>query len=193
MRKEEKFNLLDAVITATEMSEKEVEVYFNTRKGIVQSIFPIAYKQGNNFEILPHLVCERKEEIWGFEIIPGVILAKHCDTINSVKPDEWNISESFAKSCTMDGKQGKLPSKEVLKKNWSVELVTKIRKMDEFLCDYGVNAEKRSSEKPWFTGVLWCSGVSDVNNPYYFVMENGCEHCGAKPSYQIGNRLVVSF
>lgn len=193
MKKEEKFKLLDAVIVATEMTEKEVEVYFQSRKGIVQSIFPIAYKRENNFEILPYLDYARKKEVWGFEIMPGVILAKRCDTVDGVKADEWIISKNFAEKCTMAGKQGKLPSKELLKQNWSIELITNIRKMDEFLCEYDVNAEQRSSEKLWFTGVLWCSDVSRGSNPYYFIMENGTARCSVEPKYSIGNRLVVSF
>ena len=74
METKEKIQKLDSVIETSKMTEEELTLWWTLRQP--HPAFKIAYKKGDNIEILPELILERKDEIWGFEIIPGVILAK---------------------------------------------------------------------------------------------------------------------
>ena len=79
----------------------------------IKSLFPIVYQRGYLFEILPELDLTRKDEVWGYEIMPGIILAKKCGYAT------WDNVRLFAEDCVLNGKWGKLPSKEVLEQGWN--------------------------------------------------------------------------
>ncbi len=196
MKTNEKFAMLNAVVIAAEMNEKEIREWFEARQttskpkstGGIKSIFPIVYKKGNDFEILPELDLARKDEVWGYEIVPGIVLAKKCGADNNVKSTTWGNVKGFAERCRLNGKQGKLPSKNVLKQNWSQELRENIQKMDDFLCDNGIDAEEE------YVGCLWCSKVVyDGDNVEYFLLDNGYDYWHIKDFDNRNDRVAVAF
>ena len=201
MNTNEKFAKFDALVVETGISEDELTQWFDARKtsavasdviatsstGGIKSIFPIAYKKGNEFEILPELILERKDEVWGYEIMPNVILAKKCGADGNVENTNWYNADAFAKNCVLIGKQGHLPSKEVLKHHWNMELSNKILAMDWFLLKRGINAENR------LVGSIWCSEVSSTDEGSYYNLYHGSSGWYIKTDIGIYDRLAVAF
>ncbi len=201
MNTSEKFAKLDALVVETGISEEELNQWFEVRKtsavasdvistsstGGIKSIFPIAYKKGNEFEILPELILERKDEVWGYEIMPNVILAKKCGADGNVENTNWYNAKAFAKKCVLMGKQGDLPFKEVLDRNWSAELKNKIKEMDKFLSENNIDAERKR------IGIIWCPDIDFHGNALYFILADGYNNWSNKSHISIYDRLAVEF
>lgn len=199
MKTTEKFAVLDAVIAATGMTEGELNLWLQKRQStpdptptptstdVIKSILPVVYKKGNEFEILPHLDLNRKDDVWGYELFPGAVLAKKCGADGNVESTTWSNCKAFAKKVTLNGKAGALPSKEVLKKHWSEELRNRLKAMDKFLLENGVAAE------PEYYGVPWCSEVLDSDRAFFFLLENGDDGWNDKLYTDDCDRLVVAF
>ena len=158
-----------------------------TSSGGIKLIFPIAYKKGNEFEILPEFIPERKDEIWGYEIMPNIILAKKCSADGDVKNTSWYNAKAFAEECILDGKQGHLPSVKVLQQNRNAELRDKIQLMDKFLYENGIDAETK------YLGAIWCSEVNDYNYASYFVLKSDNDFKINKAAFSRESRLSVAF
>lgn len=189
--------ILDALISAG-MKEEEVATWLQSRQsttsGIIQSTLPVVYKNGTNFEVLPHLDLSRKAEVWGFEIIPGIVLAKKCGTDGNVESITRNNFKVFAEKHKLNGKSGSLPSQWVLRMNWSIELSHKIQAMDEFLCNNGVDAESRSAEDINYVGFPWCYESGDIDaEAYYFNLRKGYGSLNDMLIPDGCNRLAVTF
>ena len=202
MNLNEKFEKLNAFVVSLKMNEEEIEKWFQSRRNSssgdskstsrsegIKSIFPIVYKKGNDFEILPELDLARKDEVWGYEIMPGIVLARKCGCDNNVESTTWYEVKSFAESCRLNGKQGKLLSTEVLlfKQIWSRELRENIQKMDAFLCKNGIDAENDC------VGIFWCSDVYDRNTASTFSLDTGDAHLCSKTHTRSYDRVVVAF
>ena len=202
MKTTEKFAVLNSVIAATEMTEEEIATWFHSRQtsqvattssGGIKLIFPIAYKKGNEFEILPEFIPERKDEIWGYEIMPNIILAKKCSADGNVENTSWYNAKAFAEKCILNGKNGHLPSTEVIKQNWNVGLRNKIQKMDKFLYENGIDAETRSDKTDVYTGVIWSSEVYNNTGAYSFNLGTGASLWYYKNCFCDSDRLTISF
>lgn len=189
MKTKEKFAALNEVIVATEMTEEELYQWFQSRRTSpvttddlygIDTIFPIVYKKRNEFEVLPKLILEREDEIWGYEIMPNLILAKKCDGVT------WNDAKAFAEKCVLNGKQGHLPSKEITPFLNDLKLRALIHAMDEFLCQFKIDAENYS------VGAIWCSEVSDLC-ALIFSIFNGSSENAHKGYAGKTNRIAVSF
>lgn len=185
--------ILDALASAG-MKISEVEAWLKSQNNSsVKSLFPIVYKVGNNFEVLPELIPSRKGEVWGYELLPGIFLAKKCGVDGNVESTTWDNCKAFAKKMSLNGKSGSLPSKEILKKNWSEELRNKIRAMDRFLCENAVDAESRSADDIDYCGIPWCSEVDGYSHACYFYLIDGDGHWGNESSTHSYDRVVVAF
>lgn len=200
MKTTEKFAVLNSVIAATEMTEEEIAIWFQSRQALnattdgsstssggIKLIFPIAYKKGNEFEILPEFIPERKDEIWGYEIMPNIILAKKCSADGNVENTSWYNAKAFAEKCILNGKHGNLPSKKVLKQKWNVELGDKIQIMNKFLCKNGIDAETE------YVGAIWCSEVKGNTVACCFTLDYGFGCWGHKTTVDSSVSLSVAF
>lgn len=165
MNTNEKFAALNKVVAETKMTEEEITQWFDARKtsavapdvigtsstGGIKSIFPIAYKKGDEFEIFQEFIPERKDEIWGYEIMPNIILAKKCGADGNVESTSWDNAKAFAEKCVFNGKRGHLPSVSALKwKYYKEPLMYKVDQMDKFMLKKGIDAERK------FYGTVWC-------------------------------------
>lgn len=207
MKTTEKFAILNALVVATKMTDEEIKNWLLSRQTLpdttdditisstrsVKPILPIVYKKGNDFEILPELVLERKDDVWGYEIMPNIILAKKCGAVDNVENTTWGNIKTFAEKCILNGKKGCLPSKEVLIHNWSIELRDKIKMMDRFLNANGVNAEVRSAEKEVYIGVSWCFEENGNTKAYAFNLNTGNDLWYYKNCFCDSDRIMVSF
>ena len=195
----EKFEKLNTLVVSLKMNEEEIEKWFQSRRNSssgdskstsrsegVKSIFPIVYKKGDMFEILPELDLARKEEVWGYEIMPGIIMAKRCGSNGSIAFNKWNSTKFFAENCMLNGKQGKMPSRELVFANWNKEIAEKIIAMDRFLCDNGILAEKT------YIGSVWCYDHDDERG-FMFSLDNGIGHWVRYTSIDEDIRIAVEF
>ena len=194
MKTKEKFEALNEFVASLKIDEKEIREWFEARQTTskpkstegIKSIFPIVYKKGNDFEILPELDLARKEEVWGYEIMPGIIMAKRCGSNGSIAFNKWNSTKFFAENCMLNGKQGKMPSQERLFANWNKEIAEKIIAMDRFLCDNGILAEKT------YIGSVWCYDHDDERG-FMFSLDNGIGHWVRYTSIDEDIRIAVEF
>lgn len=195
MEKNKKYEALNKLVASLGMDEEEISDWLQSRKTSSKAkstknnncIFPIAYKRENNFEILPELDLTRISEVWGYEIIPGIILAKKCGSNGSVETTTWDNVKSFAESCRLNGKQGKLPSSRMLTQNWINGLNANIQAMDKFLCENGIDAEKV------YRGIIWCSELHDTKTAYTFISSYRHLCFGAKNFNAINDRIAIAF
>ena len=192
MTKEEIFAKFDALITETRITEKELQEWFQSRQQqststkAIKTPFPIAYKKGNKFEILPEFIPERRNEVWGYEIMPKIIIAKECGPVGNVKVHSWYNAKEFSIGCVLEGKEGYLPSMDYIEQRWTKELPSHIKVMDKFLRNNGVDAEEVHC------GLIWCSETYGCRNACYFNLDSGIAYWGTR--YNFGSmRLVVAF
>lgn len=102
---------------------------------MIETPCSIAYKVGNNFEILNYLDLSRKDNIWGYEIKPGVIIACKGNTLNI---NNWLQAKEFAEKSQFKNKKGKLPN------NLSINIDI-IREMDAFLNKHNIDTDDNNS------------------------------------------------
>ena len=153
MEKKKTFNFLEKAVSSLGIDLADIEEWLELKKTVSSErpVFPIVYKIGENeFEVLPQLDLARKDEVWGYEIAPNVIMALKNRELT------WYEMVDFAKSTQFQGKTGYLLSKDALEKLWTNKLVTKIGQMTKFLQAQGFDAEK--------DGWIWSS---TENNSYY--------------------------
>lgn len=191
METKEKIQKLDSVIETSKMTEEELTLWWTLRQP--HPAFKIAYKKGDNIEILPELILERKDEIWGFEIIPGVILAKKTGPDKNVKTTSWNEVKIFAENCIFNGKKGSLPSFQTLQDCWTDKLVYEIQSMDMYLCNNDVDAETKSANDRNYVGIIWCQEEYNGNNAYYFDIEGNYTEIAEKDCCYLHDRLAIAF
>ena len=166
------------------------------KKNSIKSVFPVVYRRGNKFEILPELILERKDEVWGYEIMPCVVIAKKCGADSNVESANWYNSKEIAQTFVLNGMRGSLPSRSNVAKlkapDWK-GLRCRIQKMDRFLCDNGIDAESRSLENPRYVGVVWCAEENDYRTANYFSLATSRGNYGLKVVSAKTSRLMVVF
>ena len=198
MNTNEKFAKLDALVVETGISEEELTWWFKSRQtlpattdgsslGGIKSIFPIAYKKGDEFEIFQEFIPERKDEIWGYEIMPNIILAKKCGADGNVESTSWDNAKAFAEKCVFNGKRGHLPSVNALKRKLYEEpLMDKVDQMDKFMLKKGIDAERK------FYGTVWCFENVDLE-ACCFNLKGGYADWDDKAVIFRYHRLSVAF
>ena len=113
-----------------------------------KAILPVVYKTNEEFEILPKLILERKDEVWGVAVLPNVILRT-----NRKDKFSWFAAKAIALESKLNGKQGDLPSDKFLFAMWNKELRSKIQTMVELFYDNGIDVIKKESQ------IVWCSNT----------------------------------
>ena len=191
METRKKIKMLNSVIEASEITEDELQLWWKLRQATPS--FRIAYKKGNNFELHYEFIQERIDEIWGFEIIPGIILAKKTGPDHNVETTTWDNVKNFAENCILEGKKGSLPSLKEIKDKWTEMLTFEIQSMDKYLCLNEVDGETKSKKDPDFVGVVWCQEECSNNNAFYFDLEDNYLEFVEKDCCYCHDRIAISF
>ena len=112
--KTNKINALEAVIAALEISENELTNWFNNRgkdkTGLIPTELPLVYRRGNELTVENGLNLSRKSELWGIQLLSGVMVALTCGPGNNVSDTTWGEVKKFAEKMRLNGKPGFLPS-----------------------------------------------------------------------------------
>ena len=168
--KTNKINALEAVIAALEISENELTNWFNNRgkdkTGLIPTELPLVYRRGNELTVENGLNLSRKSELWGIQLLSGVMVALTCGSGNNVSDTTWGKVKKFAEKMRLNGKPGFLPSKGVLKEHWGGMEEAKFAATVEVLEENEIGADG-------YWGCIWCSEAYSPNGAYYFGLGNG--------------------
>ena len=188
--KTNKINALEAVIAALEISESELAKWFNNRgkdkTGLIPTELPLVYRRGNELTVENGLNLSRKSELWGIQLLSGVMVALTCGSGNNVSETTWGKVKKFAEKMTFNGKLGVLPSQDVLKKHWSNKEEAKFAATVEVLEENEIGADG-------YRGCIWCSEGYGPNNAYYFGLECGGNDWGDKYATSNHDRVALAF
>ena len=188
--KTNKINALEAVIAALEISENELTNWFNNRgkdkTGLIPTELPLVYRRGNELTVENGLNLSRKSELWGIQLLSGVMVALTCGPGNNVSDTTWGEVKKFAEKMRLNGKPGFLPSKDVLKEHWGTEEQTRFTATVKVLKENEIAADG-------YWGCIWCSEAYSPGNAYYFSLRNGNYGWSNKYSAYTNDRVALAF
>ena len=188
--KTNKINALEAVIAALEISENELTNWFNNRgkdkTGLIPTELPLVYRRGNELTVENGLNLSRKHELWGIQLLSGVMVALTCGSGNNVSKTTWDEVKKFSEKMTFNGKPGVLPFQDVLKKHWSNKEEAKFAATVEVL-------EENEIEADGYRGCIWCSEVSSPLTACCFSLNSGGSGWDGKNGTGIYDRVALAF
>ena len=188
--KTNKINALEAVIAALEISENELTNWFNNRgkdkTGLIPTELPLVYRRGNELTVENGLNLSRKSELWGIQLLSGVMVALTCGPGNNVSDTTWGEVKKFAEKMRLNGKPGFLPSKDVLKEHWGTEEQTRFTATVKVLKENEIAADG-------YWGCIWCSEEYSPNNAYCFDLHNGNNDWNHKYGTDGNDRVALAF
>ena len=188
--KTNKINALEAVIAALEISENELTNWFNNRgkdkTGLIPTELPLVYRRGNELTVENGLNLSRKSELWGIQLLSGVMVALTCGPGNNVSDTTWGEVKKFAEKMRLNGKPGFLPSKDVLKEHWGTEEQTRFTATVKVLKENEIAADG-------YWGCIWCSEGYNPNGAYCFSLGNGDDDWHYKDGTYSIDRVALAF
>ena len=187
---ETKFEKLEKLISELNISESELAKWFNNRgkdkTGLIPTELPLVYRRGNELTVENGLNLSRKSELWGIQLLSGVMVALTCGSGNNVSETTWGKVKKFAEKMTFNGKPGVLPSKDVLKKHWGNKEEAKFAATVEVL-------EENEIEADGYRGCIWCSEVYIPSFAYYFLLMYGTGGWNGKTGTSSNDRVALAF
>ena len=188
--KTNKINALEAVIAALEISENELTNWFNNRgkdkTGLIPTELPLVYRRGNVLTVENGLNLSRKHELWGIQLLSGVMVALTCGPGNNVSDTTWGEVKKFAEKMRLNGKPGFLPSKDVLKEHWGTEEQTRFTATVKVLKENEIAADG-------YWGCIWCSEEYGPIAAYYFSLRYGDGDWNDKDNTYSDDRVALAF
>ena len=162
---ETKFEKLEKVLSELNISDKELISWVNNRgrdkTGLIPTELPLVYRRGNVLTVENELNLSRKSELWGIQLLSGVMVALICGPGNNVSDTTWGKVKKFAEKMRLNGKPGFLPSKGVLKEHWGGMEEAKFIATVEILKENEIAADG-------YWGCIWCSEGYNPFNAYCF-------------------------
>ena len=140
----------------------------------------------NELTVENGLNLSRKSELWGIQLLSGVMVALTCGSGNNVSETTWGKVKKFAEKMTFNGKPGVLPSIDVLKKHWGNKEEAKFAATVEVL-------EENEIEADGYWGCIWCSEEYSPNGAYYFILEGGYGGWVYKTYTSGSGRVALAF
>ncbi len=188
--KTNKINALEAVIAALEISENELTNWFNNRgkdkTGLIPTELPLVYRRGNELTVENGLNLSRKSELWGIQLLSGVMVALTCGPGNNVSDTTWGEVKKFAEKMRLNGKPGFLPSKDVLKEHWGTEEQTRFTATVKVLKENEIAADG-------YWGCIWCSEEYFPGYAYCFGLRYGSYDWSIKDGTSTNDRVALAF
>ena len=187
---ETKFEKLEKVLSELNISDKELIDWFNNRgkdkTGLIPTELPLVYRRGNVLTVENGLNLSRKHELWGIQLLSGVMVALACRSGNNVSDTIWNEVKKFAEKMRLNGKPGFLPSKGVLKEHWGGMEEAKFIATVEILKENEIAADG-------YWGCIWCSEECGPDGAYYFSLKNGYNVWSIKHGAKANDRVALAF
>ena len=205
--KKEQIQALEDLVASLGVSQTELENWVSTREGkneliltevkncvntheckngFIPTELPLVYRKGNEFTVENGLNLKRKKELWGIQLLSGVMVALMCGSGNNVSETTWGEVKKFAEKMRLNGKAGFLPSKGVLKEHWGTEEQTRFTATVKVLKENEIEADG-------YWGSIWCSELYYPVYAYYFGLKNGNYDWLTKDSTGDDDRVAVAF
>lgn len=185
--KANKINALEALVSNLEISDRELIRWVNNRSkkpaGLIPTELPLVYRQGNVLTVENGLNLSRKSELWGIQLLSGVMVALQCR--NSVPSNAWGKVKKFVESLTCNAQAGELPSKDVLIDGWGTEEEAKFEATVSVL-------KKNDIEADAYSGCIWCAEIYNQDYACYFNLGYGFYDWSSK-GYTYGDARVALF
>ncbi|MDO5386296.1 MAG: hypothetical protein Q4F75_03395 [Pseudomonadota bacterium] len=153
---------------------------------LIATALPLVYRKDNEFEVLDGLDMNRKEELWGIQLLSGVMVALKCGPGNNVSATTWEEVEKFAENITFNGKPGIIPSQDVLIEYWGNEEKAKFAATVEVL-------EENEIEADGYRGYIWCSDGYFLYHACRFSLKVGSFGCYFKDTTNSNDRVAIAF
>ena len=200
--KAEQIRVLEAVVSAMKISNSDLEDWFKTRKrgNFIPTDLPLVYCKGNEFFVENGLNLKRKKELWGIQLLSGVMVALKYGwqtmsslefaAQNSIFSTAYKDVKKFVEIMRFNGRQGFIPFRSVLDKHWGKEEKEKFEATVEILRENGIDADD-------YNGAVWC--VDDIQNTvstgyaHCFIFGNGRTACYSEDTVSIDDRVAVAF
>ena len=200
--KAEQIRVLEAVVSAMKISNSDLEDWFKARKrgNFIPTDLPLVYCKGNEFFVENGLDLKRKKELWGIQLLSGVMVALKygSQAMSSLKFAAQNRIFStackdvvkFAEMIRFNEKQGFIPLLSVLDKHWGQEEKEKFVATVEILRENGIDADG-------WGGGIWC--IDDIQNTvsagiaHCFILKSGCEGSYYEATISGEDRVAVAF
>ena len=187
---ETRFEKLEKLISELNISDKELISWVNNRgrdkTGLIPTELPLVYRRGNELTVENGLNLSRKSELWGIQLLSGVMVALTCGSGNNVSDTTWGKVKKFAEKMRLNGKPGFLPSKGVLKEHWGGMEEAKFIATVEILKENEIAADG-------YWGCIWCSEGYTPGNAYYFTLKNGYIDWYNKYGTNFYDRVALAF
>ena len=187
---ETKFEKLEKVLSELNISDKELMNWVNNRSkspaGLIPTALPLVYRCGNELTVENGLNLSRKHELWGIQLLSGVMVALQRGPGNNISSATWKNVKRFAETMTFNGKPGFLPSKNALKEHWGTEEQTKLAATVKVLKENEIEADG-------YQGSIWCSEKYKPNSAYAFCLEYGYDDWYNKSSTDYYARIAFAF
>ena len=186
----EKFEKLEKVLSELNISDKELINWVNNRSkgpvGLIPPALPLVYRRGNVLTVENGLNLNRKHELWGIQLLSGVMVALQRGPGNNISSATWKNVKRFAETMTFNGKPGFLPSKNALKEHWGTKEQTKLAATVKVLKENEIEADG-------YQGSIWCSEKYKPNSAYAFCLEYGYDDWYNKSSTDYYARIAFAF
>ena len=163
-------------------SRLKAGIFFN----LIPTALPLVYRRGNELTVENGLNLSHKSELWGIQLLSGVMVALTCGSGNNVSETTWGKVKKFAEKMTFNGKPGVLPSQDVLKKHWGNKEEAKFAATVEVLEENEIGADG-------YRGCIWCSEEYGPYGAYYFGLGNGRDDWGTKGGTLSNDRVALAF
>ena len=187
---ETKFEKLEKVLSELNISDKELINWVNNRSkspaGLIPTALPLVYRRGNELTVENGLNLSRKHELWGIQLLSGVMVALTCGSGNNVSKTTWDEVKKFSEKMRLNGKPGFLPSKGVLKEHWGGMEEAKFIATVEILKENEIAADG-------YWGCIWCSEGYSPGNAYCFDLGHGGHDWSSKGYTSNTVRVALAF
>ena len=71
---------------------------------MIPTELPLVYRRGNVLTVENGLNLSRKHELWGIQLLSGVMVALACRSGNNVSDTIWNEVKKFAEKMRLNGR-----------------------------------------------------------------------------------------
>ncbi len=153
---------------------------------MIPTALPLVYRRGNVLAIENGLDLNHKHELWGIQLLSGVMIALQCGPGNNVSSTTWKNVKRFAETMTFNGKPGFLPSKDVLRGH------SGNTEREKFLVTVEI-LKKNEIEADGYRGCIWCSEGYGPHYAYFFGLRNGGNVWRNKYGTYSTDRVALAF
>lgn len=191
MKNQINFHVTTALRSNKNVLKYQVKNQDKKPTGIIQTELPLVYRCGNVLTIENGFDLNRRNELWGIQLLSGTMVSLRYGPQTDVTSTTWEKIKNFAQTVIFNGKIGKLPSKSVLIKHWG--------NVERMAFDATVNILKNNDVvADDYRGCIWCmedtySQETPPNEAYAFILYNGSHGWRIKDETFINDRIAVTF